>query len=182
MATINSKQVYEDGYLFDSQTEYEYYKILKAKREMGSILAFAIKPQYVLIPPFNYMGKQVKGVVYTPDFEYVDSNGKTIVVEIKGYPTPDFELRLKLWKYKNQDKEIQVLKYSKATGFMKVKDYKKERKRITKEKEVQKRFFSLLDLQDEINKLERNPRRNKTQEKMLAKRKAMLEEYERSKK
>ena len=111
MATINSKQVYEDGYLFDSQTEYEYYKILKAKREMGSILAFAIKPQYVLIPPFNYMGKQVKGVVYTPDFEYVDSNGKTIVVEIKGYPTPDFELRLKLWKYKNQDKEIQVLKY-----------------------------------------------------------------------
>ena len=171
---INSKQVYYDEFLFDSETESEYYKLLKAKKEMGSVSVIIVKPQYVLVPPFEYMGKQIKGVVYTPDFEYITPDGTHYVIEVKGYPTPDFELRLKLWKYQNPSKQIFVMQYSKSTGWVESTEYPKARARITKENAIKKKVNEILELEKEIQELSQLEKRTKTQEKMLKRRLEML--------
>jgi hypothetical protein len=122
-------QVCVDGYLFDSEQEADYYRLLKDKQAHGYINELKPHPTYVLIPPFFYEGKQIKGVEYTPDFTYIENTG-LVAVEVKGYPTPDFELRVKLFKWKYPGIHLIVMQYSKATGWMEMGDYRKARKKI----------------------------------------------------
>ena len=127
----NHNQVCVDNILFDSEQEADYYRILKAKQDKGEILDLKAHPEFVLIPPFVYESKQIKATVYTPDFTYKEAEtNKTIAVEVKGYPTPDYELRVKLFKANFPLVHLIVMQYSKGTGWLERTDYLKARKKI----------------------------------------------------
>ena len=128
----NRTQIVYKDILFDSLQECEYYKILEIRESKNEISNIKIHPTYVLQPPFTYFGKKVNGIEYTPDFEYIE-NGKKVCIEVKGIPTPDFELRLKMWKFLNQNVLIKVMCFSKGTGWMEMNEYHKARKVLKKE-------------------------------------------------
>lgn len=120
--------------LFDSEQEGNYYLHLLELEKQGKITNIIIKPQFVLAHPFIYFGHKEQGTVYTPDFAYqVVDTKQWIYIEVKGMITPEFELRLKWWKYLNQDKKIIVVAYSKKTGWLELSEYKKARRKIKKE-------------------------------------------------
>lgn len=133
----NHNQVCVDNILFDSEQEADYYRILKAKQAKGEIFDLKAHPEFVLIPPFVYESKQIKATVYTPDFTYKEAEtNKTIAVEVKGYPTPDFDLRVKLFKANYPYIHLVIMQYSKGTGWLERTDYLKERKKINAAKAI----------------------------------------------
>lgn len=152
----NSKQVAYDNILFDSESECLYYQQLQELEKQGKIKDIKVHYSFVLIPPFMYQGKQIKGVVYTPDFVYHDSEtNKDIVVEIKGFARPDYEIRLKLWKYYHgKYYDFIELTYTKTLGFRESKDSKKEMKKIREERVKERAIKENAQKQAKIKRIE----------------------------
>ena len=127
-------QVMVDNYLFDSEQESDYYRLLKLKVANKEIFNLKVHPEYVLIEPFIYGGRQIKATVYTPDFSYSDltqyNTQEDVAVEVKGFPTPDFELRAKLFKSKYPNVRLVIMQFSKATGWLERTEYLKARKKV----------------------------------------------------
>lgn len=130
---ITATDKYGREILFDSITEYEYWCELLKLEEQGKISNIEIHPEFVLQEPFEYFGKKINAIVYTPDFMFKKADGTVQAIEIKGIPTPDFELRLKIWKYKYRNIPIKIICWSKKTGFMEIAEYKKARAIIKRE-------------------------------------------------
>jgi hypothetical protein len=89
------------GIVFDSKREREEYLKLRERAESGEIVDLRVKPTYVLLEPFLYFGKRVRGMTFTPDFDYLDATGIRCVVEVKGgkaTQTQAYKLREKLFK------------------------------------------------------------------------------------
>jgi hypothetical protein len=129
-------QVMVDNYLFDSEQEADYYRLLKLKVANKEIFNLKVHPEYVLIEPFIYGGRQIKATVYTPDFSYQSRPDNapcliiTTAIEVKGFPTPDFELRAKLFKSKYPNVRLVIMQFSKATGWLERTEYLKARKKV----------------------------------------------------
>lgn len=132
-------QVALDGYLFDSETECRYYKHLLELGERDLIADIEVKPSFVLIPPFEWCGHKENGMVYTPDFSYIELKTNTrVYIEVKGVLTDEFRLRLKIWKWLHPLCPLKIVCWSKSTGFMEMSDYKVARKRIVREEFAQR--------------------------------------------
>jgi len=143
-------QVYYDGIIFDSEIEKGYYIILKDKQDKNEIEGLECHKEYVLIPPFSCKNGTFGCMKYTPDFVY-KQNGEIHAVEIKGFARSDFEIRKKLFLYQHQDIAYHLIAYSKSTGYMEMKDYKKARRQIVIENEIQRRAKKLQDEKDRLN-------------------------------
>ena len=94
----NNKTVV-NGHEFDSKKEARrYYKLLAMERA-GEIKDLRLQPEYELIPRFKKGNKTYRKTVYIADFEYVE-DGMTIVEDVKGFKTPVYKLKKKLFEYK----------------------------------------------------------------------------------
>lgn len=102
------KRVLYNDYLFDSQVEYERYRVLALRLHAGEIANLRVHPKYTLIPSFrSQSGRSIPAVKFTPDFEYVEGNVH-VIEDVKAwrkrkrghkpYCTPDFTLRRKLFQ------------------------------------------------------------------------------------
>ena len=131
---IYHKKVKEDGYVFDSEMEYLYYLHLKSRLEEDEISNLQVHPSYLLLDNFkNANGKLHKAITYEPDFVYFDLDDcKTHYVDVKGFLTEEFALKWKLFdKFLIDNCQgcfLEVLKYSKTTGFVPIEKYKQEMK------------------------------------------------------
>lgn len=155
MGYIYTKKVVIDDIKFDSQMEADYYLLLKERLNKGEIKNLKIHPRYELQPKYtNAEGKKVEAIYYEADFEY-NEKGKLniVVVDVKGMITDDFALKWKMFDYKFGNgnflySSLQVLKYSKATGWVNYEDYKKIKKSMRQkaisEKNEYKRKLELL--------------------------------------
>lgn len=76
-----------DGISFQSRDEADYYLTLKAAQENGHIKSFQRQVR------FNLHG----GIKYIADFVIEELDGTTRVIDVKGYQTPEFKLKLKLF-------------------------------------------------------------------------------------
>lgn len=171
------KDQYGREVLCDSYQEASYYQILLERLKKGEIADLQCHPEFVLQPPFIYEGKKVNGIVYTPDFTYIE-NGKVVAIEVKGIPTPDFELRVKLFKYKYNNIHLIIMCYSKSTGWREMSEYKKVRKQLVKEqlearllrqqKEQEEKAKRLRDKElARIDELMQKPKLTKTERERL---------------
>lgn len=88
-----------DGIRFDSKKEAEFYAELKLREKAGEITHLRLQPRYLLQKAFRHEGKQYREIEYIADFEYID-NGKTVVVDVKGFRTAVYMLKKKLFLYK----------------------------------------------------------------------------------
>ncbi len=143
----NRTQILYKDYLFDSLQECEYFKVLEMRLNKNEISNLRVHPTYVLQPPFTYFGKKVNGIEYTPDFDYIE-NDRKIAIEVKGIPTADFELRLKMWKFLNQNILIKVICFSKGTGWMEISEYHKARK-VIKREQYEERIRKQIEMENE---------------------------------
>jgi len=98
------------GIVFSSKLEMNRYIELFLLQKTGEITNLRLQPKYVLIPAYtNAAGKKVQNVTYVADFEYFDNrSGSYVVEDCKGYHTPIFKLKQKIFEYKYPDKVISI--------------------------------------------------------------------------
>lgn len=120
-----------DGFTFDSESEAGYYKELKERERKGEVSLLTVHPLYPLQPEFrNAYGISEKAINYEADFEFYDKTLKrTRVIDVKGFLGQDdaFPLHRKMFDFRYRDRGLclEVLRYSKKTGFVPWDDYRK---------------------------------------------------------
>lgn len=84
-----------DGITFDSKKEAEYYGVLKLRQAAGEIASFELQPKFQLLEK----SPDMKAVIYKADFRVVYPDGKSEIVDVKGYMTDVYKIkRAWLWQ------------------------------------------------------------------------------------
>ena len=95
-----NKKTIIDGIVFASKLEAKRYTELKLLEKQGIIKDLELQPSYDLIPSFKKDNKTYLKSTYKADFSYFDiENNKTIVEDTKGFKTPVYMLKKKLFEY-----------------------------------------------------------------------------------
>lgn len=100
-----SKAVTIDGHRFPSKLEATRYMELKLLLRAGVISNLELQPKFELQPAFTKNGERHRAIYYVADFRY-EKDGKTIVEDTKGYKTPEYILKKKIFEYKFPDLHI----------------------------------------------------------------------------
>ena len=130
---IYGKKTIVDGITFDSEMESKYYLHLK---EQGDVIKYLeIHKSFTLQEAFtDSEGNKHQAITYAPDFIFYDTRDKHwYYVDTKGHLDDMSRLVWKLFvKHiettetdQNRKKKYQIVKYSKTTGFVEYKDYKR---------------------------------------------------------
>ena len=100
-----------DGISFASKREAARYAELKLLERGGVISCLNLQPRFTLQAEFVYRGKKYRAIEYVADFEYME-RGKIIVEDVKGFVTPIYKLKLKMFlKYiSSRDYEFREIK------------------------------------------------------------------------
>lgn len=90
-----------DGITFDSKKEAKRYAELKLMERAGVIKDLQRQVKFELQPAFDIDGKKYRAINYIADFVYYDGKtGRKIFEDCKGYRTPEYKLKSKLFAYK----------------------------------------------------------------------------------
>lgn len=96
----NASKVMIDGHRFDSRREAARYETLKQMEAARKIAQLELQPRFELVPAFRCQGKAVRKMEYVADFKYLDyERGGLVVEDVKGFKTPEYKLKAKLFKY-----------------------------------------------------------------------------------
>lgn len=107
----HNKKVNINGVVLASKLEAKRYTELKLLEKNGLIKDLVLQPSYELIPTFKKDSKTYRKACYVADFSYYDNElGKTIVEDTKGFKTPVYELKRKMFEYKYKDLTIKEIK------------------------------------------------------------------------
>ena len=119
MARI-SKKVKFDGIQFDSETECEFYKILKQKKKIGDIKNFIHEPKYELLEGGwkNNRGDIQEPITYMPDFLIELKNGDRILIDVKGGDIHEEVALLKKKIFEYQNRNLTLYFVSKTPNFL----------------------------------------------------------------
>lgn len=98
-----NKKITVDGIIFASRAEADYYCRLKLLKQAGEIKDFELQPRFEILPAFSKQGKKYKATTYTADFLIRHNDDSQEVIEVKGYKTQDYRLRMKLFNFTHRD-------------------------------------------------------------------------------
>ena len=132
MTKYGSKKTVVDGHTFDSQAEARYYEQLKWLLEHKEIKSFRLQPRYTLFESFKKNGKTFRKTEYIADFEIIHLDGSIEVIDVKGYETPVFALKRKLFEKMYPDHRLSIVTYNKTHGWIELDKLKKIRKKVKK--------------------------------------------------
>lgn len=126
--------------VFDSVLEMKYYRdVVLPKVESGEIKYFELQKKYILQEGFEHNGKRVLPIIYIADFYIEYSNGKSVVIDIKGCPDTTAKIKRKLFWYRYPDIDYQWITYvKKFGGWGNYDEYNKLRKQIKREQKENK--------------------------------------------
>ena len=99
----HNKKVECDGIIFDSAKEKNYYCELKVLRMAGVVIDFERQVTFELQPKFRHAGKTERAIKYIADFVIKYKDGRTVVVDTKGFRTKEYLLKRKMLLYKYPD-------------------------------------------------------------------------------
>lgn len=99
-----------DGYRFDSKAEGSYYLLLKEKQRRGEIQGFKLQPKFVLQESFEKNGKKYRPITYKADFEVIHNDGSIEIIDVKGFVTKEFAIKLKLFEKRYPDLSLTTVK------------------------------------------------------------------------
>lgn len=131
MTKYNARRTSVDGVNFDSKLEADYFIMLEEKLRTGQIRAFERQPVFLLQDSFKKNGKTFRKIEYRADFKIIHNDGSIEIVDVKGYETPEFRLKRKLFE-KRYPYTLTVVKYVKKYGGWITLDEYKKRKRDEK--------------------------------------------------
>lgn len=103
MSKYHNIKTVVNGITFDSKREAFYYNLYR-KREKAKEL-FNLQRQI----PYVFKLDDKKIFTYKADFQYIDTDGKTHVIDVKGVLTPVFRLKKKLIEAQHNI-EIEIVK------------------------------------------------------------------------
>lgn len=126
--------------VFDSVLEMKYYRdVVLPKVESGEIKYFELQKKYILQEGFEHNGKRVLPIIYIADFYIEYSDGKSVVIDIKGCPDTTAKIKRKLFWYRYPDIDYQWITYvKKFGGWGNYDEYNKLRKQIKREQKENK--------------------------------------------
>lgn len=97
--------------VFDSKLEAKRYTELLMMERSGRIEKLELQPSFLLQPSFKKNGKTYRKIEYVADFKYYDPVKEKIVIEdTKGIETDVFKIKRKMFEYKYEDLELQIIK------------------------------------------------------------------------
>lgn len=104
MSKYGAKKVTIDGITFDSKAEGRYYEHLLKLKKTGVVEDFEMQKVFTLLDRFAHphTGRIVRAVTYRADFEVYYTDGRVEVVDIKGFPTPEFKIKAKMFMFRYQ--------------------------------------------------------------------------------
>lgn len=94
----NAQKIFCDGIEFDSGLEKNFYLALK-NIELVKDVDFQLDTEFVLQPAFKSHGKSIREIKIYPDFLIKG----VILVDTKGFATPDWKIKWKMLKYQQGD-------------------------------------------------------------------------------
>ena len=80
-----------------------YYCELKILRMAGEVIDFERQVTFELQPKFRHSGKTERAIKYIADFVIKYKDGRTVVVDTKGFKTKEYLLKRKMLLYKYPD-------------------------------------------------------------------------------
>jgi len=107
MNKYRNKKVKVSGLTFDSKREYQRWRSLLFMEKSGLIEDLKRQVSFDLIPTLKYNGKTLRKIIYKADFTYFE-NGKLIVEDSKGFQTPEFKIKHRLFLIKYPDHEFRI--------------------------------------------------------------------------
>lgn len=116
MSKYGAKKITIDGITFDSKAEGAYYQHLLKLKKTGVVEDFEMQKVFTLLDRFAHpqTGRIVRAVTYRADFEVYYADGRVEVVDIKGFMTPEFRIKAKMFMFRYQVPLV-LLKWSTAT-------------------------------------------------------------------
>lgn len=122
-----------DGMVFGSKMEMRYYlEVVKPGCACGQIQHFEVQKPFELQPKYRRAGKAVRSIVYLADFYIEYADGRTVVIDTKGYPDSTALIKRKMFWYKYPDIDYRwVTFYKKYGGWV---DYDQAKKQIARDK------------------------------------------------
>jgi len=97
MTRYGARKTTVDGHVFASKMESEFYDHLKRLQAAGEVDHFVLQPSFTLQTGFKKHGKTYRAITYVADFGVVYADGRRVVYDVKGMPTPVFKLKQKLY-------------------------------------------------------------------------------------
>lgn len=106
-----------DGIVFDSEMEMKFYRdVILPAYATNDIKKFELQKPYELQPEFLYNDKKERSINYVADFYIECSDGKSIVIDIKGHADSVARLKRKMFHFKYPDVDYRWVAYSKIDG------------------------------------------------------------------
>ena len=105
-----------DGYTFSSDLECKYYEHLLELQKQGEVTKIEIQPRFLLQEEYKKYGKKIRKIEYVADFYVYYKDGHSEIVDTKGFTTPDFKLKQKMFDYKYPDLMLRTISFSKIDG------------------------------------------------------------------
>lgn len=90
------------GITFDSETEMKFLvEWIEPKMSSGEIVSYEMQVPYILQEGFvNFEGKKILPIKYVADYVISFTDGRKIVVDVKGLPDTTAKLKKKLFEHK----------------------------------------------------------------------------------
>lgn len=105
------KFIMTEEFPVNSAIEVNGYTARRLKRMAKEIKNFKLQPRYLLQEEYVDMqtGKKIRAIYYKSDFEILHNDGSKEVVEIKGYQTQVYKLKIKMFKLRYPDLKLTVI-------------------------------------------------------------------------
>lgn len=102
-----AKKTTVDGIVFDSQMESEFYRLLKASKE---VVCFELQPRYLLQESFRKNGKTIRKIEYVADFKVMYKDKTFEVIDVKGQMTDVFKIKKKMFDNRYRHLELVLIR------------------------------------------------------------------------
>lgn len=125
-AKYNATKKELDGHVFDSSVEASAYSILKLWEKAGVIHSLELQPLFVLQVGFrDSTGKWRRPIKYIADFRFKNTESDRmipgeIIVDVKGFPTPAFRIKEKMFRALMPDVELQIWNKNKVRELSRI--------------------------------------------------------------
>lgn len=105
----NSKTEY-NGVTYDSKREAEYARDLDILQSSGVIKTWERQPVFPLQPRFIKNKKVFRPIRYIADFKVTYPDGRIEIIDIKGFETPQFKIKEKMFHFNYPDLDLLIIK------------------------------------------------------------------------
>lgn len=108
MSKYKNQKTTVGQYTFDSKKEAERFIVLRDRLNRREITKLALQVPFELQPAFvDATGTRHRAITYIADFVYHDGE-KWIVEDVKGYRTPVYQLKKKMFAYKYREEGLTI--------------------------------------------------------------------------